>query len=31
MKIVLGKKLFNTAYLSDIYDYKYRIQVFYGG
>ena len=31
MKIVLGKKLFNTAYLSDIYDYSNRIQVFYGG
>ena len=31
MKIVLGKKLFNAAYLPDIYDYSKRIQVFYGG
>lgn len=31
MKIKLGKQLFNTVYLDDVYDYSKRYQVFYGG
>lgn len=30
MKIVLNKRLFNEAYLPDVYDYSKRIQLFYG-
>ena len=30
MKIVLNKKIFNEAYLPDVYDYSKRIQLFYG-